>query len=49
MAKILGLFRISFVNGGKSQRMDFVVMENLFYDRNISRVSAAREASGVLL
>lgn len=39
MAKILGLFRVSFVSNGKSQRMDLLVMENLFYDRNVSRVS----------
>ncbi|KAI8846669.1 hypothetical protein BC829DRAFT_397962 [Chytridium lagenaria] len=40
LAKIFGFYRIGYKNPatGKSFRMDVVVMENLFYDRKISRI-----------
>ncbi|KAJ3300300.1 1-phosphatidylinositol-3-phosphate 5-kinase [Borealophlyctis nickersoniae] len=40
LAKIFGFYRISFKNPttGRSTRMDILVMENLFYERNISRI-----------
>ncbi|KAJ3413991.1 1-phosphatidylinositol-3-phosphate 5-kinase [Chytridiales sp. JEL 0842] len=44
LAKILGFYRIAFKNPvtGKSMRMDLLVMENLFYDRKISREHSKR-------
>lgn len=40
LAKIFGFYRIGYKNTvtGKQIRMDVVVMENLFYDRKITRV-----------
>ncbi|KAJ3046413.1 1-phosphatidylinositol-3-phosphate 5-kinase [Rhizophlyctis rosea] len=40
LAKIFGIYRISFKNPstGRSMRMDLFVMENLFYERKISRI-----------
>ncbi|KAJ3029837.1 1-phosphatidylinositol-3-phosphate 5-kinase [Rhizophlyctis rosea] len=40
LAKIFGFYRISFKNPttGRSMRMDLFVMENLFYERKISRI-----------
>ncbi|KAL1914822.1 uncharacterized protein VTP21DRAFT_7914 [Calcarisporiella thermophila] len=40
LAKIFGFYRISFKNGstGRSMRWDVLVMENLFYERKISKI-----------
>ncbi|CAM8878512.1 unnamed protein product [Rhodiola kirilowii] len=40
LAKILGLYQVTAknTNGGKVTKMDVMVMENLFYKRNVSRV-----------
>ncbi|KAB1208192.1 putative 1-phosphatidylinositol-3-phosphate 5-kinase FAB1C [Morella rubra] len=40
LAKILGIYQVSVkhLKGGKETKMDLMVMENLFYKRNISRV-----------
>ncbi|KAL4197194.1 hypothetical protein AMTRI_Chr04g187080 [Amborella trichopoda] len=40
LAKILGIYQVTVKNlkGGKESRMDLMVMENLFYGRNVSRV-----------
>ncbi|XP_051148627.1 putative 1-phosphatidylinositol-3-phosphate 5-kinase FAB1C isoform X2 [Andrographis paniculata] len=40
LAKILGIYQVAVKNPktGKETRMDVMVMENLFYDRNISKV-----------
>ena len=40
MAKIVGVFRIGYKNSvtGKSLKIDVLVMENLFYGRNISKI-----------
>ncbi|XP_047330864.1 putative 1-phosphatidylinositol-3-phosphate 5-kinase FAB1C [Impatiens glandulifera] len=40
LAKILGIYQVNVKNmkGGKEIKMDLMVMENLFYKRNISRV-----------
>lgn len=38
LAKILGFFRIGFTANGKTTRMDVLVMENLFYERNVTKV-----------
>ncbi|KAK1380726.1 1-phosphatidylinositol-3-phosphate 5-kinase [Heracleum sosnowskyi] len=40
LAKILGIFQVSVkhLKGGKETKMDLMVMENLFFRRNISRV-----------
>ncbi|KAJ3079205.1 1-phosphatidylinositol-3-phosphate 5-kinase, partial [Quaeritorhiza haematococci] len=40
LAKIFGFYRIGFKNPttGKSMKMDLLVMENLFYERKISRI-----------
>ncbi|XP_062111069.1 putative 1-phosphatidylinositol-3-phosphate 5-kinase FAB1C [Humulus lupulus] len=40
LAKILGIYQVTskHVKGGKETRMDLMVMENLFFKRNISRV-----------
>ncbi|OAJ42226.1 hypothetical protein BDEG_25711 [Batrachochytrium dendrobatidis JEL423] len=40
LAKIFGFYRIGFKNPvtGKTIKMDLLVMENLFYDRSISRI-----------
>ncbi|KAI9203934.1 uncharacterized protein BJ171DRAFT_582312 [Polychytrium aggregatum] len=40
LTKIFGVYRIGFKNslGGKSLKMDLLVMENLWYGRNISRI-----------
>lgn len=41
LAKILGFYSIGYKNSatGKSMRMDVLVMENLFYQRNVKKVS----------
>lgn len=40
LAKILGIYQVSVKNlkGGKETKMDLMVMENLFFNRSISRV-----------
>ncbi|KAK4779853.1 hypothetical protein SAY87_015959 [Trapa incisa] len=41
LAKVLGLYQVTVKNlkgGGKERKMDVMVMENLFFQRNISRV-----------
>ncbi|VFQ66533.1 unnamed protein product [Cuscuta campestris] len=40
LAKVLGIFQVSvkYLKGGKDTKMDLIVMENLFYGRNICRV-----------
>ncbi|KAL0000184.1 hypothetical protein SO802_019786 [Lithocarpus litseifolius] len=40
LAKILGIYQVSVkhLKGGKETKMDLMVMENLFFKRNISRV-----------
>ncbi|XP_051144421.1 putative 1-phosphatidylinositol-3-phosphate 5-kinase FAB1C [Andrographis paniculata] len=40
LAKILGMYQVTVRNlkSGKERKMDFMVMENLFFERNISRV-----------
>ncbi|GAA0145012.1 kinase [Lithospermum erythrorhizon] len=40
LAKILGIYQVTVKNmkGGKETKMDLMVMENLFYGKNISRV-----------
>ncbi|CBI26914.3 unnamed protein product, partial [Vitis vinifera] len=40
LAKILGIYQVTVKNlkGGKETKMDLMVMENLFFKRNISRV-----------
>ncbi|XP_065856186.1 putative 1-phosphatidylinositol-3-phosphate 5-kinase FAB1C [Euphorbia lathyris] len=40
LAKVLGIYQVSVrhLKGGKEMKMDLMVMENLFYQRNISRV-----------
>ncbi|KAJ9068984.1 Mitochondrial distribution and morphology protein 12 [Entomophthora muscae] len=40
LAKIFGLYRISIknVHSGRSMRIDVLIMENLFYERRISRI-----------
>ncbi|XP_007045106.2 PREDICTED: putative 1-phosphatidylinositol-3-phosphate 5-kinase FAB1C [Theobroma cacao] len=40
LAKILGIYQVSVkhLKGGKETKMDFMVMENLFFRRSISRV-----------
>ncbi|XP_010274641.1 PREDICTED: putative 1-phosphatidylinositol-3-phosphate 5-kinase FAB1C isoform X2 [Nelumbo nucifera] len=40
LAKVLGIYQVSIkhLKGGKEMKMDLMVMENLFYKRNISRV-----------
>ncbi|QCD82988.1 1-phosphatidylinositol-3-phosphate 5-kinase [Vigna unguiculata] len=40
LAKILGIYQVSvkYPKGGKETKIDLMVMENLFYKRNISRV-----------
>ncbi|XP_038999582.1 putative 1-phosphatidylinositol-3-phosphate 5-kinase FAB1C isoform X2 [Hibiscus syriacus] len=40
LAKVLGIFQVSVkhLKGGKETKMDLVVMENLFFRRNISRI-----------
>ncbi|KAM6562990.1 hypothetical protein CsatB_022988 [Cannabis sativa] len=40
LAKILGIYQVTskHMKGGKETRMDLMVMENLFFKRNISRV-----------
>ncbi|KAH7840020.1 hypothetical protein Vadar_011497 [Vaccinium darrowii] len=40
LAKILGIYQVTVkhLKGGKETKMDLVVMENLFFKRNISRV-----------
>jgi 1-phosphatidylinositol-3-phosphate 5-kinase len=38
LAKIFGFFRIGFTANGKSSRMDVLVMENLFYERNVTKI-----------
>lgn len=40
LAKIFGFYSIGYKNSstGKSMRMDVLVMENLFYQRNIKKV-----------
>ncbi|KAL2344760.1 hypothetical protein Fmac_006045 [Flemingia macrophylla] len=40
LAKILGLYQVTvkYPKGGKETKIDLMVMENLFYKRNISRV-----------
>lgn len=40
LAKVFGMYQVSVkhVRGGKETKMDVMVMENLFYKRNISRV-----------
>nr|GMD13682.1 putative 1-phosphatidylinositol-3-phosphate 5-kinase FAB1C [Ipomoea batatas] len=40
LAKVLGIFQVTvkYLKGGKDTKMDLIVMENLFYGRNISRV-----------
>lgn len=41
LAKIFGFYSIGYKNSatGKSMRMDVLVMENLFYQRNVKKVS----------
>lgn len=38
LAKVLGIFQVTVKKGGKEVKMDLMVMENLFYKRNISKV-----------
>ncbi|PON78735.1 Chaperonin Cpn60/TCP-1 family [Parasponia andersonii] len=40
LAKVLGIYQVTskHVKGGKETKMDLMVMENLFFERNISRV-----------
>ncbi|XP_018733285.2 putative 1-phosphatidylinositol-3-phosphate 5-kinase FAB1C isoform X1 [Eucalyptus grandis] len=40
LAKVLGLYQVTVksLKGGKETKMDLMVMENLFFNRNISRV-----------
>ncbi|CAO3691478.1 unnamed protein product [Umbelopsis ramanniana] len=40
LAKIFGFYRIGFKNAvtGKSMKMDLLVMENLFYQRNVTKI-----------
>jgi hypothetical protein len=45
LAKILGFYRIGYKNehlGGKSMKIDVIVMENLFHERKISKVCGIR-------
>lgn len=41
LAKIFGFYSIGFKNAatGKSMRMDVLIMENLFYQRNVKKAS----------
>lgn len=43
LAKIYGVYQIAFRNSGtgRSFKQDVLVMENLFYDRKITRVGRA--------
>ena len=40
LAKIFGYYRVTFRNSktGQSYKLDLLVMENLFYNKNISRI-----------
>lgn len=38
LAKIVGVYSVIYKRGNKSLKQDFLVMENLFYKRNISKV-----------
>ncbi|XP_057765894.1 putative 1-phosphatidylinositol-3-phosphate 5-kinase FAB1C [Salvia miltiorrhiza] len=38
LAKVLGIFQVTVKKSGKEVKMDLMVMENLFYKRNISKV-----------
>uniref|UniRef100_A0A7N0VHV3 1-phosphatidylinositol-3-phosphate 5-kinase n=1 Tax=Kalanchoe fedtschenkoi TaxID=63787 RepID=A0A7N0VHV3_KALFE len=40
LAKVLGIYQVATQNlrGGKERKVDLIVMENLFYDRNISMI-----------
>ncbi|XP_047966656.1 putative 1-phosphatidylinositol-3-phosphate 5-kinase FAB1C [Salvia hispanica] len=38
LAKVLGIFQVTVKKGSKDVKMDLMVMENLFYKRNISKV-----------
>ncbi|KAJ6324359.1 hypothetical protein OIU76_011626 [Salix suchowensis] len=40
LAKILGIYQVTikYLRGGKETKMDLMVMENLFFNRNIARV-----------
>uniref|UniRef100_A0A7N0UCP9 1-phosphatidylinositol-3-phosphate 5-kinase n=2 Tax=Kalanchoe fedtschenkoi TaxID=63787 RepID=A0A7N0UCP9_KALFE len=40
LAKVLGIYQVTTQNlqGGKESKMDLIVMENLFYNRKISRI-----------
>ncbi|XP_022729657.1 1-phosphatidylinositol-3-phosphate 5-kinase FAB1A-like isoform X2 [Durio zibethinus] len=40
LAKILGIYRVSskYLKGGKESKMDVLVMENLFFRRNVTRI-----------
>ncbi|KAL8161264.1 hypothetical protein V2J09_012753 [Rumex salicifolius] len=40
LAKVLGIYQVSVRNlkGGRETKMDLMVMENLFFERNISRI-----------
>lgn len=45
LAKIFGFYSIGFKNAatGKSMRMDVLIMENLFYQRNVKKASPSKE------
>lgn len=52
LAKIFGFYSIGYKNSatGKSMRMDVLVMENLFYQRNVKKVNdSMRQASSILI
>jgi 1-phosphatidylinositol-3-phosphate 5-kinase len=38
LAKVLGIYQVSVKGGGKETKMELMIMENLFFGRNISRV-----------
>jgi 1-phosphatidylinositol-3-phosphate 5-kinase len=38
MVKILGLYRVRIPIKGKIIKQDFVIMENLFYGKNVTKV-----------
>jgi 1-phosphatidylinositol-3-phosphate 5-kinase len=38
LAKIVGVYSVIYKRGNKSLKQDFLVMENLFYKRSISKV-----------
>jgi len=38
LVKIFGVYKVGFTNGTKSIKQDVVVMENLFYNKNVTRI-----------